>query len=580
MKVVILHHNKPENADKLYEQLSECFDVEIWDSGSDPDKIPVNMKHSFVNIYWTGGWNEIMDRYKEEDAVWMIGCDIELLQKPEEYLEAITSAMPFGCWSPCIEGRAHPFMLAENYKDNEPKSVRNVEGMAMACSGELMREVGKLLEGSEIGFGLDYWLCYRAREMGLRNIIDGRVKIFHPEGIGYDEQKAHDQMEETFTKHFGEHFRRTIFQYDERYELNLVPKVGTGCGFFPEDERDKFTIVTVENGWGIEEFNEITDKFPEAERIIMQMGISTLGHLADENTTVIESVDMAMLISRADVALFTRTGPANEKEYKQLLKAGVPMVVHVDHHQDMIDHEKNGFVYGSTNWAVDWIKHLEDKEARDTISASWREKPQVAEESEEPVFTVITPTWKRDLKIISRCVDCLKLQTVTDWRQLICSNGAEEPKVRKFVEDLNDPRVEYHWCEAQQGDHGNYARREMLKKVTGRFVMFFDDDNIIMPEYMKRMWEEMSDPNVDFAVCRIMHFGPLNEEVIGKPPIVLEGDPVKLYHIDPLQVVVLRKVMQDIGWDVDHGYVSDGVTLEKLSQYTSATVEEVLAVHT
>ena len=55
---------------------------------------------------------------------------------------------------------------------------------------------------------------------------------------------------------------------------------------------------------------------------------------------------------------------------------------------------------------------------------------------------------------------------------------------------------------------------------------------------------------------------------------------MKLYHIDPLQVLVKREVMQAVGWDCDHGYVSDGVTLEMLGdKYKSTEVAEVLGFH-
>jgi len=87
-------------------------------------------------------------------------------------------------------------------------------------------------------------------------------------------------------------------------------------------------------------------------------------------------------------------------------------------------------------------------------------------------------------------------------------------------------------------------------------------------------------PDAGFAVCQVIHFGPLNEEALGKPPIVLEGEPVKLYHIDPLQVMVRKKVMQEVGWDTEKGYLSDGVTLEKLGKAASySKIEEVLGVH-
>jgi hypothetical protein len=151
--------------------------------------------------------------------------------------------------------------------------------------------------------------------------------------------------------------------------------------------------------------------------------------------------------------------------------------------------------------------------------------------------------------------------------------------VERLVSDTGDDRIKYNMCEAPEGDYGNYARKAMLEKARGKYVAFFDDDNIILPEFLSVMVASLEESGADYAVCQIMHFGPLNEDEVGSPPIVLRGLPVKLYHIDPLQFLVRRTVMQEIGWDTDVGYLSDGVTLEKLNGRNAVEVPLALGVH-
>lgn len=593
IKVIILNHNKPENADKLYKELSKCFEVEIWDSGSDSDKIPINVTKSFPNIYWTGTWNEIMRTCSEYDAVWMIGCDIELKSHPLEYRRAIEASLPFGCWSPCVQGRAHPFMQAKNYGHNKPMSVRNIEGMAMAVSGQLMRKAKKLPEGSPIGFGQDFWLCYISRNNGMKNIIDGSVAVFHPEGIGYDEVEAMKQMESAFSSMYGSGFRQTIFQYDERYEANLMPAMNRQ-DFISEvvkrETRKQLTIVTVDNGWGYADFLRITSNFPEAKKIVMVKGVAELTPTA--GVEIIKYDPELKRIIDADLAFFPKVGAANKVEYIKLLRAGIPMVVHVSYSMDMIEHMKNGFVYQEDHWAVQWLRDLmANEKMRNLTRANLLAKPPTEEspleelkvepvKTDVPVVTVITPTYHRNPDIIKRCIDCMKLQTLINWEQLICSDGEEEPQAKKAVEDAGDSRIVYHHTIGKkEGDYGNTVRKEMLERAKGSFVLFLDDDNIILPDYLSKMVKAVQDSGKDFAVCKVMHFGPLNP-VAGKPPIVLEGNPVKLYHIDPLQILVKADVMKKIGWDTEVGYLSDGVTLEKLgNQFQHVRVEEVLGVH-
>lgn len=578
VKAVIMHHNKPENADRLYEQLAPVFDdVEIFDNGSDPNLVPIHTTRSRENVYWTGTWNEVMKTCSEYDAVWVLGCDLVLLSHPGEYREAIENSLPFGCWSPCIQGRAHPFMQEANYSDENPKEVRNIEGMALAVSGSLMRLVGELVPGSKIGFGQDFWLCYRARKAGMKNVIDGRVVILHPEGIGYDEAEASRQMEETFGRVYGSDFRRTIFEYDERFEQNLIggPTMLNG---------KRFTVVTVDNGWGLSEFCRIATKLSGARLIVMRKGVME-GVSVPGVEFVPYSEDLTGLIQDADVAFFPRVGAANEVDFLKMVKAGVAVVVRESGAKNAITHMKNGWLFRDDTWASHWLSYLRDnpKEIERVKAESGASVTGLQEaEKKGPKVTVITPTYHRDLKVVHHCIDCMLLQTEKDWEQVVCSDGEYEPDVEKLVKTIGDPRVRYcHTVGKKDGDFGNTVRSEMLAQATGQYVFFFDDDNLILPNYLERMLAVLTfGEGADYAVCKVMHFGPLNEKEIGKPPMVLTGDPVRLYHIDPLQVVVRRELMQKIGWDTKVGYLSDGVSLEKLAPHKIVRVNEVLGIHT
>jgi len=175
----------------------------------------------------------------------------------------------------------------------------------------------------------------------------------------------------------------------------------------------------------------------------------------------------------------------------------------------------------------------------------------------------------------------MTLQTEASWEQLVCSDGEQEPHVMEVAKLFGDPRIRYAYTtQKKDGDFGNTVRSMMLKQARGKYVLFFDDDNVILPNYLSEMVSRLENaPDCEFAVCHVMHFGPLNEGEVGKPPKVLTGEPVKLYHIDPLQVLVRRETIQKIGWDTTVGYLSDGVTLEKLASLKCVRVSQVLGIH-
>jgi len=574
IKVVVLHHNMPGKADELYSQLVTAFDdVELLDSGSDPDKIPTHLTLALPNVYWEGAWLEAMKRWGDYDVVWMIGADVKLQDQPADYRKAIEEAMPFGCWSPSVEGRAHPFMLWHNYNWTRFR-VKNVEGMALAVSGSLIRAIGGKFEVStKVGFGQDYWLCAMARKHGMANYIDGSVIVLHPAEIGYNESEAHKEMEKAFGERYGADFRRTLFEYKQDFKGNL---------FKENSMSERLTIASVDNGWGVKEFNRLTEQLKDKCRlVIMKKGISDFS--AETDAEVIEYDPELKEILAADVVVFTRVGSANNADYEKVINSGIPVVVKHGFQGDLLRHEENGFVYGHESWGIGWLEKLvSDKSLRDKIRGRSSEKPAPQTTLPDAVqVSIITPTYRRDPRVVSRCIDCVKLQTISDVEQLVCSDGAAEPQIASLVASTGDVRITYqHTTLKKPGDFGNVVRQTMLEKARGKYILFLDDDNLILPNYLEKMIATIEASGADFAVCQVVHFGPLNEQVIGRPPQVLKGLPVKLHHVDPLQILVKREAMLDVGWDTEKGYLADGHTLQALGEkYKCVEVPEVLGFH-
>ena len=594
IKAVILSHNMPENTDLLARTLADEFDVEVIDSGSDPDKVPESVTVALDNVYWTGGWNYALKKWSDYDAVWMLGCDIQLKDEPAAYRKAIEDAMPFGCWSPCVDGRAKPFMQKDNY-DGIPRRVVNIEGMAMALSGELMRSIERLPSGSD-GYGQDLWLCHMAWENDLKNVIDGSVSVFHPEGTGYDDEKFVKQMEDTFGKMYGPEWRG-VFRFSDYFEDNLVkddvedvveieevkPRMIVGMPkpvrpYHPavidvvseESPVKSITVVGVDNGWGVDEFSSVLARLPEAKGLIVRKGVSEFN---PEGIEVIEADRFDEALDRADVFLFPKVGWCNRSEFEKAVASEVPVVVRNGHQKDL-EHERDVLAYEIIDWAVSWVTAAaEDDELRERLAQ--------VDSAEKLRVTVITPTWGRDPAVLMRCLDCISLQTEGSWEHLVCSNGGREEAVERMIAERGDHRVRYfHTDDVADNDYGNTARRDMISKAKGEMIAFVDDDNVVLPEFLETMCDAVEGAEKDFAVCDVVHFGPLAQETGMKPPVVLKGEPVKLRYIDPLQVVVRADVMRSVGWDIETGYLSDGVTLEKLgSSYTYVKLHKVLGFH-
>ncbi len=193
--------------------------------------------------------------------------------------------------------------------------------------------------------------------------------------------------------------------------------------------------------------------------------------------------------------------------------------------------------------------------------------------------TIITPTLHRPLPILERCLASVSQQTLPDWEHWICSDGQAEPAVAQLVAARHDRRHRYLHLSRPTGHYGAGVRAALVGEVRSPYVAFLDDDNLLFPRFCERMVAALeTNPNAGFAICQIVHGGPLHPR-FGTPPAVLRGIPPVTGNIDTLQVVARTSAMRQVGWVLD-GYGSDGATYERLARAVPwIAVEEVLAIH-
>jgi teichuronic acid biosynthesis glycosyltransferase TuaG len=198
-----------------------------------------------------------------------------------------------------------------------------------------------------------------------------------------------------------------------------------------------------------------------------------------------------------------------------------------------------------------------------------------------PLVSIITPTYQATAVEIRRCLTSVLRQTMGDFEHIVASDGLHEPIVAAAVGEAGDPRIRYLVSERHHGNFGNGVRQEvMMRHARGRYLVFFDDDNVIFPRYLERLSRALADTrdqDTMFATCEQLHFGPL-QSFLGDPPVVLTGEP-KLYYIDTLQVMVRADAMRSVGWNTDHP-CADGIGYQELAgRYPHARVPECLCVH-
>ena len=193
--------------------------------------------------------------------------------------------------------------------------------------------------------------------------------------------------------------------------------------------------------------------------------------------------------------------------------------------------------------------------------------------------SIITPTLNRNPQTVKRCLYSVRSQILTDWEQLVFSDGMLEPNIKKMMDDDFDKRQIYKHSECNQGHFGAGIRNYGMKYCKGKYLSFLDDDNVLFPDYLKKMARAL-DENTDcgFAISRTVHMGPLPPHM-GEPPKLLTGIPPIIQNIDTIQIMVRKEAMEKCGWVLE-GYFSDGFTYQKLGEmFKYVEVPELLSIH-
>jgi glycosyltransferase involved in cell wall biosynthesis len=144
--------------------------------------------------------------------------------------------------------------------------------------------------------------------------------------------------------------------------------------------------------------------------------------------------------------------------------------------------------------------------------------------SPEPLVSIILPTYNR-AKFLPQAFESIKAQQYADWELIVVDDGSTD-NTRELVEELTrgwPQPVRYHWQE-NQGAYG--ARNTGLDLARGKYVAFFDSDDIWLPHHVGDCVAALKDhPDVDWAygACRMVDWDtkrtltPNTFRVDGKP---------------------------------------------------------------
>ena len=116
-----------------------------------------------------------------------------------------------------------------------------------------------------------------------------------------------------------------------------------------------------------------------------------------------------------------------------------------------------------------------------------------------PIISILVPTHNR-ATVFGKTLHSIKNQTFTNWECIVIDDGSTDDTasvMQTFIEQ--DTRFSYLKNERKKGAPA--ARNTGLLASTGEYIFFFDSDNILLPNALIEMYEEITKSKSDVCTC-------------------------------------------------------------------------------
>lgn len=126
---------------------------------------------------------------------------------------------------------------------------------------------------------------------------------------------------------------------------------------------------------------------------------------------------------------------------------------------------------------------------------------------ELPLVSIIIPTYNR-ANLIGETLDSVLTQTYSNWECIVVDDGSADNTAAVLEKYLNkDIRFKYFERPKNRLKGGNAARNYGFEVSRGKYVQWFDSDDIMYPDFLKKRIDFfLNDSNIDVVFCAFAYF--------------------------------------------------------------------------
>lgn len=123
-----------------------------------------------------------------------------------------------------------------------------------------------------------------------------------------------------------------------------------------------------------------------------------------------------------------------------------------------------------------------------------------------PLVSIIIPTYNR-AHIIGETLNSVLYQTYTNWECIVIDDGGtDSTSILLETYSKKDKRFQYHLRPNDRPKGANACRNYGFELSKGEFINWFDDDDLMLEDFIKLKLNALEIANCDFVFSKTMNF--------------------------------------------------------------------------
>ena len=172
---------------------------------------------------------------------------------------------------------------------------------------------------------------------------------------------------------------------------------------------------------------------------------------------------------------------------------------------------------------------------------------------------VLMVAYRRPIELMVSCGLFLR-QTNPNWDLRIMHDGFPPKQVSEIMNLFGDERIKFEYSKERNGFWGHINRKSMLEELECEdtdFVLFTNDDNIIVPAFVEQMLGVVTE-NTGFVFCDMIH-NYANYEY--------KTSAIQVGYIDMASFIVRADVAKAVGFNHTSEFCGDGLYAIDCAKY-------------